>query len=155
MSFDRKLSVILFVFSAWTLYVSLTTPTSAIPQRIGPEVMPAIVSVGLMLSAVALYVRSMRLEAVAHASGTSGEAVEQEDRVTQVLVVLGLIAYIALFERLGFVVATALFCIYEASVLEAKYWVRNVTAGVVFSVAVYTLFVRVLEVMLPVGVLGW
>ena len=41
------------------------------------------------------------------------------------------------------------------AVFETGHWLRNVLSGVGYSVAIYTLFVRFLEVLLPVGLLGW
>ena len=155
MTFDRGLSIGLFLFSSWVLYLSITIPKTAIRQTVGPEVMPIGVAIALMLSSVALYFRSLRVEVAKPASATLPEGVEQEDRMTQGLVLLGIVAYMFLLEPLGFIVATSLFCIYEASMFEPGRWIRNSLSGVGFSVAVYALFVNFLEVLLPTGILGW
>ncbi len=154
MSFDRGLSIGLFVFASWALYLSITMPKTAIRQTVGPEVFPIIISACLMLSAVALFAKTLREKAtrVRHSELPEGVG---EDRLTQALALLGIGVYIFAMEPLGYIVSTALLCIYETAVFEAGHWVRNVLSGVGFSVAVYAIFVNFLNVMLPKGILGW
>lgn len=154
MSFDRGLSIGLFLFSSWALYLSITIPKTAIRQTVGPEVFPIIISICLMLTAITLFVKTMKEEAVrAHRSELPHGV--GEDRRTQVLALLGIGVYVFAMEPLGYIVSTALLCIYEAAVFETGHWVRNVLSGVGFSVVVYALFVNVLGVLLPRGPIGW
>ncbi len=155
MTFDRGLSIGLFLFSGWVLYLSTTIPRTAIRQTVGPEVMTVGIGLCLMLASVALFIRTLRVGAVKSGLGIFPEGVEREDRVTQALILLGIVAYMFLLEPLGFIVATSLLCIYVATLFEARKWIRNVLVGVGFSVAVYAMFVNLLEVLLPTGILGW
>lgn len=154
MSFDRGLSIGLFLFSSWALYLSITMPKTAIRQTVGPEVFPIVISACLMASAVALFVKTVR-EGAARAHRAELPEGEKEDRKTQALALLGIGVYIFAMEPLGYVVSTALLCIYETAVFETGHWVRNVLSGVGFSVAVYAIFVNFLDVLLPKGLIGW
>lgn len=155
MSFDRGLSIGLFFFSSWALYLSITMPKTAIRQTIGPEVFPIGLSLCLMLASVALFYRTLRVRAEKAGVGELPEGVDREDRKTQLLVVLGILVYIFALEPLGYILSTSILCIYEASVFEARYWLRNAVAGLAFTVGVYAVFVNLLDVMLPKGLLGW
>ncbi|HEX2986951.1 MAG TPA: tripartite tricarboxylate transporter TctB family protein [Chloroflexota bacterium] len=154
MSFDRGLSIGLFLFSSWALYLSITMPKTAIRQTVGPEVFPIVISFCMILAAVALFVKTVREKAtkVRHSELPEGVG---EDRLTQGLALLGIGVYIFAMEPLGYIVSTALLCIYETAVFETGHWVRNVASGVGFSVVVYATFVSFLDVMLPKGILGW
>ncbi len=154
MSFDRGLSIGLFLFSSWALYLSITMPKTAIRQTVGPEVFPIVIAVCLMLTAVALFVKTTREQALRAHRSELAEG-EKEDRLTQGLALLGIGVYIFAMEPLGYVVSTSLLCIYEAAVFETGHWVRNVLSGIGFSVAVYAIFVNFLDVMLPKGLIGW
>ena len=70
------------------------------------------------------------------------------------LILLALFIYAVILEPVGFIICTSLLVIYQARVLERGRWIRNIVIGLVFSIGVYFIFVKVLNVMLPAGVLG-
>jgi len=154
-SFDRGVSIGLFLFCSWVLYLALNFKATAVRQVVGPEVIPIGIVLCLMAASVALFVRTLRSASVEGGQVVLPEGVQREDRKTQLLVILGILVYIFALEPLGYIVATTALCIYETAVLEAGHWVRTILSGVAYSVAIYTLFVRFLEIMLPVGLLGW
>jgi len=154
MSFDRGLSIGLFLFSSWALYLSITMPKTAIRQTVGPEVFPIVISLCLMLVSVALFVKTTREKAASARRSELPEG-EREDRRTQALALIGIGVYVFAMEPLGYILATSLLCIYEAAVFETGHWVRNVLSGIGFGVVVYAIFVTFLDVLLPKGILGW
>ena len=154
MSFDRGLSIGLFLFSSWALYLAITMPKTAIRQTVGPEVFPIIISICLMAVAVALFVKTTKEQAIRAHRSELPEGVG-EDRRTQALALLGIGVYVFAMQPLGYIVSTALLCIYEAAVFEAGHWVRNVISGIGFGLVVYAIFVNFLSVLLPKGLLGW
>lgn len=155
MSFDRGLSIGLFVFSSYALYLAITMPQTAIRQTVGPEVFPIGLTLCLMAASVGLFVHTSRTKEVKTRSSELPEGVERMDFKTQLMVLAGLPVYIFALEPLGYILATSALCIYEAMVFEAKYWLRNVLSGLAFSLGVYAIFVNLLDVMLPKGLLGW
>ena len=154
MSFDRGLSIGLFLFSSWALYLSITMPKTAIRQTVGPEVFPIVISLCLMLVSVALFVKTTREKAASARRSELPEG-EREDRRTQALALIGIGVYVFAMEPLGYILATSLLCIYEAAVFETGHWVRNVLSGIGFGVVVFAIFVTFLDVLLPKGILGW
>jgi len=154
MGFDRGMSIGLFLFSCWTLYLSATMKLSAVRQIVNADIFPIIISVAMMASAVALFFKSMKEKPVKPHRSELKEG-ESEDRKTQILSMLGIVGYVFAMEPLGYIVSTALLTIYETAVFEAKHWVRNLLTGVGFAVGVYVIFVQVLGVLLPKGILGW
>ncbi len=110
---------------------------------LGPESWPRILSVVAALCLLAILVRPDRLE------GFGGRR-----QLLQVgLMVLALVLYAASFQRLGFIVSTALF----SGVVAWWTGARPLFAaayGVLFGVLGYLLFVRVLALNLPAGILG-
>jgi len=68
----------------------------------------------------------------------------------------GIIAYLLLAERGGFVVASAALFWFTARAFDSRRPLRDAAFSVVISVGAYLMFARVLQVSLPAGVLaGW
>jgi putative tricarboxylic transport membrane protein len=68
----------------------------------------------------------------------------------------GIIAYLLLAERGGFVVASAALFWFTARAFDSRRPLRDAPFSVVISVGAYLLFARVLQLSLPAGVLaGW
>lgn len=155
MTFDRGLSIGLFFFSTLALYFSITMPTTAIRQTVGPQLFPMGIALCLMAASVALFFRTMRVAEDRAGAGELPEGVEREDRATQAAMLAGVAVYIFLLEPLGYIVATGLLCIYEAFVFDPSHRLRNILSGAAFSVGVYAIFVNVLDILLPKGILGW
>lgn len=69
-----------------------------------------------------------------------------------VLMLVLLIAYAELFERLGFVISTAIFCTLNARMMGGK-WLSSAVFGVCMGVFGYLLCAGLLELNLPEGIL--
>jgi putative tricarboxylic transport membrane protein len=64
--------------------------------------------------------------------------------------------YLALAERGGFVIASAVLFWCTARAFDARHPVRDGVGAIAVSVAAYLLFARALDVQLPAGLLaGW
>ena len=64
------------------------------------------------------------------------------------------LAYIALLEPLGYLLATTAFIALEARLLGSRRWGRDVLAALAVAVSVYALFSLLLGLRLPGGLLG-
>ena len=64
------------------------------------------------------------------------------------------LAYIALLEPLGYLLATTAFIALEARLLGSRRWGRDVLAALAVAVSVYALFSLLLGLRLPAGLLG-
>lgn len=68
--------------------------------------------------------------------------------------------YVFLLERAGFILCSVCYMLFEVAVLSpAGTWKKHMRAGamlsVIFPLIVYGLFVSVLNIPLPKGILGW
>lgn len=74
--------------------------------------------------------------------------------VNALYVLGGVLAYILLVDRLGFLLMGALVLFVLMSRLQVRFWQALVVA-IVFTAAVHFLFAKVLKVPLPPGLLWW
>lgn len=86
----------------------------------------------------------------------AGQVAILPDYRTLLLVLLGLGVYALIYERVGFVVSTFLLIVYEIGVMEVQsgHWLRTAMVSAGVSVGLYLLFVKILSVTLPLGILG-
>lgn len=155
MTFDRGLSIGLFLFSTLALYFSVNMPTTAIRQTVGPQLFPMGIALCLMAASALLFLRTLTGAVERAGAGELPEGVEREDRTTQLAMLAGIAVYIVLLEPLGYIVATGLLCIYEAFVFDPAHRLRNIASGAAFSLGVYVIFVNLLDILLPKGIFGW
>ena len=120
----------------------------------GPRFVPLVASVGLILLSLAFLARVTLWPDVELGEHAAEEAAET-DWLVPGLVAAGLIAYVALIEPLGYVLASALFFPVVARVLGSRSPLRDAIAGAALAVGVYLLFTRLLGVPLPPGLLGF
>jgi len=111
---------------------------------------PLVVLAGLLIF-TGLAVRHVRRHPTLTARGN--EAVR---RAPVGWLAAGIIAYLLLAERGGFVVASAALFWFTARAFDSRRPLRDAAFSVVISVGAYLLFARVLQLSLPAGVLaGW
>jgi putative tricarboxylic transport membrane protein len=157
--FDPMVALLTIPIATFLILVELDTPKANIPQAVGPEVMPIGILVLLIFNALALFFRSV------YGKGNPGSPTNEEGKEhcasswrkkyqTVILVLVGLLGYGFIVVPVGFILATAFLIIFEARILQAGRWVRNVAVGVGFSTGVYLTFVKLLNVMLPAGIFG-
>jgi putative tricarboxylic transport membrane protein len=157
--FDPLLALASIPVAVFLIVVELDTPKANIPQAVGPEVMPVGILLLLIGNAIALFVQAVygkgRAPAPAphEAGGISSEPWLKKYQAV-LLVLAGLIVYGFILVPVGFVLATTFLIIYEARLLQPGKWVRNTAVGLGVGAGVYLIFVKLLNVMLPAGILG-
>lgn len=116
--------------------------------RPGPGFFPLVLSAALAVVAAALLVRSRRAK--------DGPPIPREPTARGRLAATAgaLAAYVLLFERLGFVLATVGMLAFLFAALGRYRWPIAVGAAVVVTLAAWVLFDTWLHVRLPAGVLG-
>ena len=88
-------------------------------------------------------------------AGGAGKAGESFGTIWRpMIVIIGLVAYVALLNTLGYLIATLVFSIVLLRVLGAKRVWALALAALCISLASYVLFDRVLNVTLPAGILS-
>jgi putative tricarboxylic transport membrane protein len=116
--------------------------------RPGPGFFPLVLSAALAVVAGALLVRSRR------ADGVPPIPREATARGRLAATVGALAAYVVLFERLGFVLATVGMLAFLFAALGRYRWPVAVGTALVVTLAAWVLFDTWLHVRLPAGVLG-
>ncbi len=154
--FDTMVALLTIPIAIFLIIVELDTPVANIPQTVGPAAMPIGILILLMINAVFLFIQSSK-----KASVSSPEVESKTPALPWVkryrgiiLVILGLVIYGLILVPIGFVLATSFLIIYEARVLQPGKWVRNVVLGFGSSALAYFTFIKLLNVMLPAGILG-
>lgn len=131
---------------------------------ISPRVAPLIVTGMWVLFAAIYFVRQLVNPTadypVAEASEDDGDehaagdtVHDRIDRRTPTLVAVLLVAYVLLLEHAGFVLSTAVFYLAASRVLGSRKWIRDIIVAVVLALGVYLAFTRLLDIVLPEGVL--
>lgn len=131
--------VLLAACMAWAarLYVA---PISYEP--VGPRAFPMLLSGLLAVAGTWLVFRP-----TAHENGLA-----RAPLMSLALAVLAVVAYALLFQMVGFTIATLLMTVPMARAFGGS-WKQALVAGLVLGVALFFLFDRALDVVLPTGVL--
>ena len=159
LGFDRLVAILTIPVAIFLIVVAYQAPRPNIPQAVGPEFLPIAALSLMILCAIVMFIDSTR--SMRRSQPPQDEPVPQpasgrfKTNMTLVLVIAGLAAYAAILDTIGFIISTTLLVIWSARMFEKGKWVRNVIVSLLFSITVYYCFVNLLEVTLPVGVLGW
>lgn len=70
------------------------------------------------------------------------------------MIVLGLVVYAVILVPVGFIISTTILILWQAQLFERGKWIRNLVVSILFSIFVDYIFVHILEVMLPMGILS-
>lgn len=159
-------TAIIAVFPAFALFYLTQALTITLPNRVllvSPRGFPTVVAVAMVVVTILLAVLEIiRLLRRREATRTGLAFTEAEDddreRISswrEVWVTLAaLVAYILLFDTLGFAISTFLFLAGVSTFLNHQHWLRNVIVSALFSGAVFYLFSVLLGVQLPLGLLS-
>jgi len=115
-------------------------------QKLGAAFLPMIIGAGLLLCAIALIVRSLRGRAYATASADA----PREHFGSAVLIVGTVLFYIALSERIGFLLIAPL-CLMTVFLALRVSWQRALPWAIGGTVVVHLAFYKLLRVPLPWG----
>lgn len=140
---DRKLGILALLFAAFLTWAGhdLEAPFSYEP--IGPKVFPLLVAAVMALCGVLLVIKG--------GNRVPENAAGANSRIW--LMVFILTGYAILFQWLGFTLATALMTVLVGRLFGAS-WLFAAAGGIGLGLLLYGLFDKVLDVVLPVGLLG-
>ena len=144
MSPDRGLGIVFLIVSAsYTGAAMLINEPSGQYTVIGPRLVPLVI--GVVWIACSLWI------VIGPKDRTGLSAVEWSVVCPSALAFL---VYILAFERVGYLVATAVFIALESSLLGSRNWQRDVIVSIGITVSVYIVFGLLLGLRLPEGFLG-
>ena len=154
---DRLTGLAVFVLGLAYWRAASALPKPLLQQVIGPEVFPHLIAGALMVLGALLAAGPLLRRLARWPARPTEASLEGPPDVAAIVVVLaGLALYTFLYERLGFILSTVVFMALEIAVLEVdrKRWLWAVPLVILLPIALYGLFVKLLGVTLPAGVLG-
>ncbi|HVL19412.1 MAG TPA: tripartite tricarboxylate transporter TctB family protein [Amaricoccus sp.] len=142
---DRAGLVIAVLLAAVSVVIFVSTrsmPATAQYARVGPATFPYAIAAGFALLAIGTAVSAFR----------GGFPEREPERLAPILwIVGGLVAQLLVLKPLGFSIATGLlFALTARGFGRGPLWL-TIPLGVVFSLLVWIVFARVLQLSLPAG----
>ena len=141
---NRSLAAVLFVMSAGYLAVAfLISEPGGQYAAIGPRAFP--VAIGIALVACSLWI------------GLTGKGLGEAPPIdwgVAAVSALVFLAYLALLEPVGYLLATIVFITIESRLLGSRAWFRDLIVSVFITASVYAVFNLLLGIRLPAGLIG-
>lgn len=134
--------------------VLLTQSVSIKPMMkndLGSGFFPTIIGAAIIVVALILLVFSLREK-------ETGTTASDSDMAGGWLSILLLLAYVAAFNRIGFIISTMIYLFFQILVLaprEKRSWPVTVILSVVAPLFIYGMFVYVINSPLPKGIFGF
>ena len=152
---DRIIFVCILVLAGVYFWATRQIPTLEIGDPLGPKAFPHLLTLGLLLSAVMLLLEMIKAKKEPEEAKPAEAAGAPEKStvkiVAGVVVVTGI--YFALFEPLGYAIATSGFMLVMTAYFNKGHTLANVLTSVLYSFISYIAFTKWLGVNLPRGIL--
>jgi putative tricarboxylic transport membrane protein len=140
---DRVLGAVCVVASAAMAWTAQDYAAAISYEPVGPRAFPLLLATGLGLCGLWLVLRP-----------TAGaEAFRGVPWKTTALCAAAVLIYALLFQRLGFVLATALMAVPVGMAFGGS-WKQSLTGGAALGLVLFLLFDRLFDVVLPTGPLS-
>ena len=140
---DRKLGVLALVLAAFLAWHGHTLEAAFSYEPIGPRAFPLAIAAIIALCGLILTIKGgNRVEP--NSNGANA-------RIWLMIAILS--GYAVTFQLLGFILSTALMTILVARLFGGT-WTKAVIGGLGMGILFFVLFDRLLDVVLPVGILG-
>lgn len=149
---DRVIFVCTIIVAAVYLYATTLIPSLEIGDPLGPKAFPRLLGIGLLLGAGLLFVEMWKDRKARTSQSASAEAAQWRYAGVIAAVTVWTGIYYAMFEKLGYIVATAIYLFALMAWFNRGKWPANALTSVLFCVLSYWMFVK-LDVNLPKGIL--
>jgi putative tricarboxylic transport membrane protein len=147
---DRIVAACALLLAAAYLYAASKLPSLEIGDPLGPKAFPILLGGLFAMSAVLLLVESLRSH-----PARAGELPARGRPRAVAITAAGTAAFFSLLEPLGYLVAMSLYLFGLMAWLHRGSLVACATVSVLFTVASYALFAKVLGVTLARGLLSF
>lgn len=149
---DRIIGALMLLLAAVYLYATTKIPTLEIGDPLGPKAFPVLLGIALILAAILLLIETLKPADAPH-----GEAGPVDRRHLWLIagVTLWTALYFWVFDHAGYLVATIAYLLALTGVFNRGKWLANVLTSVLFALGSYVMFVKILGVTLPAGILGF
>lgn len=148
---DRILGAVCVVVGAGMAWAAQGYAAEISYEPVGPRAFPLLLSALMVACGAWLVVRP----GLAAATGTTGAGPARWQNLKPLaLAVLAIAMYVSLFQWLGFPLATALMALPVGMAFGGN-WRQSLAAGVGMGVVLYLMFDKLLDVILPTGLLSF
>lgn len=156
-NFDCILAMAAIVIALYLIIYQYNMPRSTVRQALGPSFVPISLLIAMICTAIVIFFQSLQIKRKVDAPVSdqipdSIKTSAQQKKIV-IMILLGLVVYAVILVPVGFIISTILSIIYQARLFEKGKWVRNLVVSTTFSLLVYYVFVYVLEITLPAGIL--
>ena len=149
---DRIIGAVMLLLAAVYLVATAQIPTLEIGDPLGPKAFPVLLGIALIVAVVMLFFETLK----AGAGDAQRLRLRQEDRRHLMLIggaTLWTALYFWVFDGSGYLFSTAIYLFAMMAVFNSGKWLANSLTAVLFALGSYVLFVKILGVTLPKGVL--
>lgn len=145
----------MLVLAAVYFYATAQIPALEIGDPLGPKAFPVLLGIALIVAVILLFFET--LKAGADEAPRRAHAWREDRRHLLLIggVTLWTVAYFWVFDRAGFIVATTVYLFALMAAFNRGKRVGNALTAVLFTLGTYVLFVKVLHVSLPAGIVGF
>jgi len=149
---DRVIFVCTIVVAAVYFYATTLIPSLEIGDPLGPKAFPRLLGACLLIAAGLLFIEIWKDRAAA--VPRKPPAVKLDLRHLRVLAAVSVwtLAYYLVFEKAGYITATAIYLLALMAWFNRDRWIANAASAVLFSIFSYVMFLK-LDVRLPQGIL--
>ncbi len=140
---DRLLGVLALLLAAFLTWYGYDLEAPFAYEPVGPKAFPLLLALVIALCGLRLVIKG-------------GNTVEPNPPGAngRIAIMVALLAgYALLFQWLGFIIATAIMATLVGRLFGGA-WLKCVAGGVVMAIGFFLLFDKVLDVVLPLGLLG-
>ena len=151
---DRIICAVTLVLAVVYFYATAQIPSLEIGDPLGPKAFPRLLGIVLLIAVVMLFIETLK----AGKGDTPRVRVPRESRRHLLLiggVTLWTALYFSTFDSAGYLVSTAIYLFVMMAVFNRGKWIANTLTAVLFAIGSYVLFVKVLGVALPTGLLSF
>lgn len=140
--FDRIAAVVFLIIGITFIIESRSISTTAYGSVVGPNVFPFILGCVLSLLSCRLFYETFTYK------NSSKEPIKYD--VKRFLIILvAVILYALLLEKIGFVISSFLFLLISFQTMERGNWIKSIVISLGYSFIIYFVFVDVLKGSLP------
>lgn len=140
---DRKLGALALALAAFLAWYGYGLEAAFSYEPIGPRAFPLAISAIIAVCGLLLTIKGgNRVEP------NSGGA---NARIWLMIAILS--GYAATFQLLGFIISTALMTVLVARLFGGT-WIKAITGGIGMGILFFVIFDKLLDVVLPAGILG-
>jgi len=149
---DRVIFVCTLILAGIYFYATEQLPSLEIGDPLGPKAFPRLLGIALVVTAFILLLEIMRAKRKPVPRAEKAEPFDFRIYTIVAGVTAWTFGYFLIFERLGFMIATAIFLLGLMAYFHRGKWVSNVLSAFGFAIGAYFLF-KLLGVQLAPGVL--